>query len=220
MGTIVQNRIGLRIKALREEKKLKQKDMAQALSMSLSAYSKIENGERGLSSENCIDIANFFGVSCDYILRGIVAENVDICIKTGLEQETIECLTQMQEERKKCIAAYNECISVNTETSLFLKKIQEINASNAVIYILNSFCRETDLLKTLANACYDSALVGVITNNDYTANYGFVQNGKYYSNQSFSEFSMFNASQYVAGQAFAQFFKELCTNKEFISKLL
>lgn len=67
--------IGRRIKLLRITENKHQKDVSEYLGISLSAYSKIERGDRGVSPEKCIALANYFGVSCDYILRGANAQS-------------------------------------------------------------------------------------------------------------------------------------------------
>ena len=91
-GANVQKRIGQRIKKLRESKGLKQKDMADVLQVSVSAWAKLEAGDRGLGSEDCIRLADYFGVSCDYILRGVEIENLDVWKKTGLGDRAILAL--------------------------------------------------------------------------------------------------------------------------------
>ena len=88
-----------RIKHLRKSRGLRQIEVAKALNLSLSAYSKIENEERNISTENCIALADFYGVTCDYILRGINAENVDVFRSTGLHQKSLEILKNLQSSK-------------------------------------------------------------------------------------------------------------------------
>lgn len=57
-----------RIKELRKEKKLKQKDIAEILNCSESHYQKIEYGQINLFTLDLIALADFFGVSVDYLL--------------------------------------------------------------------------------------------------------------------------------------------------------
>ena len=56
-----------RIKALRQEKHLTQKSVANAIGMQLTVYQRYENGERELSLSQAIAIADFYGVSLDYL---------------------------------------------------------------------------------------------------------------------------------------------------------
>ena len=58
-----------RIRALREDKDLTQTELANHLHITQKSYSRYENGERGIPTEILIEIANFHGVSIDYILN-------------------------------------------------------------------------------------------------------------------------------------------------------
>ena len=57
-----------RIKELRKEQKLKQKDLAGILECSESHYQKIEYGQINLPATDMILLADYFGVSTDYLL--------------------------------------------------------------------------------------------------------------------------------------------------------
>ncbi|RJX45824.1 XRE family transcriptional regulator [Streptococcus agalactiae] len=57
-----------RIRDLREDNDLTQKDVATILSFTHSAYAKIERGERILSAEVLIKISNLYDVNVDYLL--------------------------------------------------------------------------------------------------------------------------------------------------------
>ncbi len=58
----------LRIKDLREDKDLTQKQVADFLICDQSLYSKYERGERPLPLELAAKLADFYGVSVDYLL--------------------------------------------------------------------------------------------------------------------------------------------------------
>lgn len=94
-----ENQIGTRLSSLREKKAVSQKEVAEILGITQTAYGKIEAGQRGLSSEYCVRLADYYETTCDYLLRGIDAEYVDFCEKTGLTQDTINYLIQ----RRKAI---------------------------------------------------------------------------------------------------------------------
>ena len=57
------------LKRLRKEGKLTQQQVAQVLGMHRSNYSKVENGERELSLEAIIKLADFFNMSVDRLVR-------------------------------------------------------------------------------------------------------------------------------------------------------
>ena len=58
----------LRIRDLREDSDLKQRQLAEYLICDQSLYSKYERGERPLPLELAEKLADFYGVSVDYLL--------------------------------------------------------------------------------------------------------------------------------------------------------
>ena len=58
----------IRIKELRKEKNLKQRDMAELLHCTERHYQEIEYGHINLPSLTLIFLADYFGVSTDYLL--------------------------------------------------------------------------------------------------------------------------------------------------------
>lgn len=58
----------LRIRDLREDKDLTQKQIAEFLICDQSLYSKYERGERQLPIEYAVKLADFYKTSVDYIL--------------------------------------------------------------------------------------------------------------------------------------------------------
>ena len=58
-----------RIRDLREDKDLNQTQVAKIIGMSQTGYSKYETGENDLPSAILIKLADFYGVSVDYILE-------------------------------------------------------------------------------------------------------------------------------------------------------
>lgn len=57
-----------RLKLLREEKGLFQKDIATLLNVSIPAVNQYESGKRDMSTETVVKLAEYFGVSTDYLL--------------------------------------------------------------------------------------------------------------------------------------------------------
>lgn len=57
-----------RIRSLREDHDLTQKQIAQMLGMSQTGYSKYETGENDIPTAILIKLANFYGTSTDYLL--------------------------------------------------------------------------------------------------------------------------------------------------------
>lgn len=66
----------LKIRDLREDRDLKQKDIAEYLICDQSLYSKYERGERPLPLEYAEKLADYYGVSVDYLLGRTNVKNL------------------------------------------------------------------------------------------------------------------------------------------------
>lgn len=62
-----------RIRDLREDRDLKQAELAKVLGTTQQNYSKIETGRSDISGEKLMKLAEFYNVSADYIL-GLIDE--------------------------------------------------------------------------------------------------------------------------------------------------
>lgn len=60
--------VGERLRGLREDKDLYQKDIAQLLKTTQSYYAQYENGRRPIPTEHLKTLALFYNVSADYLL--------------------------------------------------------------------------------------------------------------------------------------------------------
>jgi len=58
----------MRLKDIREDRDLTQKELAEYLHIRQNTYSQYENGHRELPIDILIALARFFGTSTDYIL--------------------------------------------------------------------------------------------------------------------------------------------------------
>ena len=56
------------LRAIREDRDIKQKDIARYLNVSQNTYSQYETGVISLTAEVLIKLANYYGVSIDYLL--------------------------------------------------------------------------------------------------------------------------------------------------------
>ena len=85
-----------RLKEIRQEKKLSQKDLAKKLNISQQAISLYEKGNRELKLETWQKLADFFNVPVDYLL-GISKDRSTLTIDdlNPEEQEAYERITDM-----------------------------------------------------------------------------------------------------------------------------
>lgn len=84
-----------RMKALREEKGLYQKELAEKLSISRASIAMYESGERIPNLESLVNIADFFEVSLDYLLGRINNRALDRAIPGKVDQEFVNLATQI-----------------------------------------------------------------------------------------------------------------------------
>ena len=57
-----------RIRAMREDRDLRQQDIADLLHCSQVAYSRYELGKRDIPTDVLVQLSGFYGVSIDYLL--------------------------------------------------------------------------------------------------------------------------------------------------------
>ena len=86
------NTIGGRIKSLREKRGETQAEVAEAMHVKRQTVDQWENGTRDLKTQHTIELANYFSITCDELLRGLKPENVDINRDLGLTDSAIEAL--------------------------------------------------------------------------------------------------------------------------------
>jgi transcriptional regulator with XRE-family HTH domain len=87
--------IGKRIALLRQEKGLTQTELGNMIHQRREIVSYWENGSRDIKSGDIVLLADALDTTCDYILRGIQAKNIDIYKATGLSDEAISYLQQV-----------------------------------------------------------------------------------------------------------------------------
>ena len=84
--------MGEKLKSLRIEKNLTQKQVADRIGLAISAVSSYESGTRYPSYDVLIKLARIFHVSTDYLLGITNTRNIDV---TGLRDNEIELVSQL-----------------------------------------------------------------------------------------------------------------------------
>ena len=74
-----------RLKELRKEKKLSQKEIAKEMSISEKTLSRWENGESQIKPEKAQQLAKYFGVSVGYLLGYEEAKTLENILKDAEE---------------------------------------------------------------------------------------------------------------------------------------
>lgn len=89
------NTIGNRISALRAKRELTQKELAAKVTVSRELVNLWENDLRQIKGDDIVRLADALETTCDYLLRGVSAENVDISKETGLTDDSINHLKRL-----------------------------------------------------------------------------------------------------------------------------
>ena len=93
-----------KLKMLRENKGLLQSDVAKVIKVSTSAYGFYETGKRDIPTSTLVELANFFGVTTDYILGNYEKPtiiNVYSSVHAGILSEMIENIVDTEEISEK-----------------------------------------------------------------------------------------------------------------------
>ena len=84
--------MGEKLKALRIERNLTQRQVADRIGLAISAVSSYESGTRYPSYDVLVKLARIFHVSTDYLLGITNTRNIDV---TGLRDNEIELVSQL-----------------------------------------------------------------------------------------------------------------------------
>lgn len=102
-----------RLKFLREEKGLFQSDIAKVLGISIAAVGFYENEKRDMSPDTIIKLAEYFGVTTDYLLGKSDIRNpgkqIDDVLNEamiGMSKEEYEALNETQKKQIRDFAIF------------------------------------------------------------------------------------------------------------------
>ena len=199
-----QNELGNRLYSLRESRGLTKATIADMLDISLDAYSKIESGARGLKASHAIALADYYDVSCDYILRGIQAENLDVCSETCLTSETIDSLKARKTNIEQKLSLAKSMDESSSVSDFYEFQCIMYTAGN---YLINAILQNNALLDALSRSIYD-AIEAVA---DEISVYSFLafSNGR----------MQIDAARFSAAMAFSNFFNSTIRNPNCVSQI-
>lgn len=90
--------MGEKLRSLRIEKNLTQKQVADRIGLAISAVSFYESGSRYPTYDTLIKLARMFHVSTDYLLGIADKRNIDV---TGLDDEDVGLISQLVDKLRK-----------------------------------------------------------------------------------------------------------------------
>jgi len=110
------------IKSIREEKGLKQIELANHIGVDKSAYSKIEKGARSITVEELQKMAQLFNMTTDQIINfdGAIPEEVTMEDKSAVEQ--MRLIQQLDEDDKQTIFKLIDKMLTNKKFKDFFQK--------------------------------------------------------------------------------------------------
>ena len=102
----------MRIKQLRTERKLRQADVARLLNVTPEAYSMWENGVRQMSLPNLVALANFYGVTLEYLV-GVSSERWTKESLSADEESLLDWYKKLDEADRGLLAAMARNLACN-----------------------------------------------------------------------------------------------------------
>ncbi len=95
--------VGKNIKRLREDRGIKQNEIADLIGMHRSNYSKIENGQREISVTALDKIATYFNIALDELVH--LGEDLpqEISLEDKTTTEQIKLIQELDQEEKNMI---------------------------------------------------------------------------------------------------------------------
>ena len=110
------------IKAIREDKGLKQIEVATHINVDKSAYSKIEKGQRNITVDELQKMAQLFNVTTDHIISydGTIPKEITIEDKSIIEQMNL--MQQLDEDDKSTIFKLVNKMLTNKKFKEFFNK--------------------------------------------------------------------------------------------------
>ena len=110
------------LRTLREQKGLLQKEVANAVGVHPSNYSKMEKGERDVSIEVADKLAKFYGITLDMLVHLDGQVPTEVTIEDKSTTERIKLIQQLEEEDKKAIFRIIDGILTKTKFKDFFNK--------------------------------------------------------------------------------------------------
>lgn len=103
LSTLFSMEIAKNIKKLREERRLMQKEVAIAVGVHPSNYSKMEKGERELGIEVIDKLAKFFGLTIDELVHPTSKLPKEVRVEDKTANEKVQLISQLDEEDKNAV---------------------------------------------------------------------------------------------------------------------
>lgn len=118
---------GTKIKRIREEKSLMQKEVSAYLGIGNSNYSKLENGHRDLSVEELLKLAILFNMTTDEILNYGNVIPAAIKVEEKPDFEKLHLINQLQEDDRQTVYRIIDTMLTNQKFQSFFEQNLQIS---------------------------------------------------------------------------------------------
>ena len=105
-----------RLYFLRKEKGLTVRELGDILNISYPTITNIENGKRGFSDDMLVQIANYFGVSTDYLLGKSDIRNPKEILEDDFQVAFYGEVKDLSEDAKEKILEYARLLKMKEDS--------------------------------------------------------------------------------------------------------
>lgn len=110
------------IKKIREERGLRQKEVANAIDIGYSNYNKIENGVREISVKELQRLANFYNLTLDQVVNSNDNTPKEVVIEDKEAKEQLRLISELDEEDKTIIFRMIDKMLTSKKFKVFFQK--------------------------------------------------------------------------------------------------
>ena len=142
-----------RLKSLREDRGMTMKECAMRLKMAYTTYVNYEKGAREPNSETLIQIANFFGVSVDFLVGRDTKQSLS-CENSSSE---------IEKKQAEYVALFRKRMDLEAEVERLNKEAERYHKKSRVME--QSICKVTKILADDTNAKLNDAEIQNIAMN-------------------------------------------------------
>ena len=110
------------IKRLREDKELRQKEVANALDIGYSNYNKIENGNREISVKELQRLAQFYNISIDQVINLDDDLPQEVIIEDKEAHEQLRLISELDKDDRAIIFKMIDKMLTSKKFKTFFKE--------------------------------------------------------------------------------------------------
>ncbi len=110
------------IKKLREDKELRQKEVANAIDLGYTAYNKVENGVRDITVSELQRLAQFYNITVDQVINLDDDLPKEVIIEDKQAQEQLRLISELDKDDRAIIFKMIDKMLTSKKFKEFFKK--------------------------------------------------------------------------------------------------